>query len=69
MREPTEVEKSSFAYTWWTRGILNPLLQVKERMMIQRNLLPEGPLGSSAHSHWLEFMNKLDPTGPQAALL
>ena len=69
VREPAEVEKSSFAYTWWTRGILHPLPRVEERMTVHRNPLPEGPLGSPAHSHWLEFMNKLDPTGPQAALL
>ena len=69
MREPAEVEKSSFAYTWWTRGILHPLPRVEERMTVHRNPLPEGPLGSPAHSHWLEFMNKLDATCPQAALL
>ena len=38
-------------------------------MTVHRNPLPEGPLGSPAHSHWLEFMNKLDATCPQAALL
>lgn len=35
---------------------------VKERMMVQKHLIPEVTSGSPTHSQRLEIMNKLDAT-------